>query len=352
MKIIVDPRIRFNYATWYLLGFQKMAGKQNIQFSVEPFEQLSFDTNQKYDKGMPCIVEMEDSQKIKCFIDFHDGASIEESFYEWCDVYAKINPFDGDFDTHTKLLAIGPSFGIRLSSLVHTMSLAFKNIVIKSNDKKYNPKLMFRDYLYPYIRRKYLRDYEKPVAVRKNYVFHASTLWYSETEDRMTNPCRVAFIRACREAGLIVEGGMFLLGDEVIASFPKYATYKEIYKDVIFTERLPMRLYVKGTKESVVVFNTPTVSDCHGWKLAEYLCMGKAIISMPLTRALPGEGLVHGESIHFVNSPDEIKEAVCKIVQDDAYRQKLEAGAKAYYQKYLAPEVVVQRIIDFAKNKV
>lgn len=26
MKIIIDPRIRFSYATWYLLGFQKIMG--------------------------------------------------------------------------------------------------------------------------------------------------------------------------------------------------------------------------------------------------------------------------------------------------------------------------------------
>lgn len=352
MKIIIDPRIKFNYATWYLLGLQKVFGKLNITFSVENFEDLTISSNREYIRGMPFMLDDEKNVQIKCYIDYHDSASIDSSIYGWSDVYAKVNPKEEDISNYPKLLAIGPSFGIRTDSLLTTMFIGFKNIYLKSKGLVHSKKTMLLDYLYPYIRRKYLRDYEKPVAVRKDYVFHASTLWYSEVEDRMTNPCRVAFIRACRKAGLTVEGGMFLLGDEVIASFPKYATYKEIYKDVIFTKRLPMRLYVKGTKESVVVFNTPIVSDCHGWKLAEYLCMGKAIISMPLTRALPGEGLVHGENIHFVNNPEEIKEAVCKIVLDDAYRQKLEAGAKAYYQKYLAPEVVVQRIIDFAKNRV
>ena len=40
--------------------------------------------------------------------------------------------------------------------------------------------------------------------------------------------------------------------------------------------------------------------------------MGKAIISTPLTREMPSP-LVHGKHVHFVNSVEEIYDAVVKI---------------------------------------
>ena len=118
------------------------------------------------------------------------------------------------------------------------------------------------------------------------------------------------------------------------------------YKDFLYKKRISMQEYINETKRSFVVFNTPSVAGCHGWKLPEYLCMGKAIISTPLSREMPGEGLVHGENIHIVNSTEEIREAISQIRDDKTYRQRLMEGAKKYYEDYLAPEVVIQRIID------
>ena len=67
---------------------------------------------------------------------------------------------------------------------------------------------------------------------------------------------------------------------------------------------------------------------------------------MPLTREMPGEGLVHGENVHFVQSADEIYNAVIKIKNDKAYREKLERGAREYYEKWLAPEVAIKRVLE------
>ena len=107
-----------------------------------------------------------------------------------------------------------------------------------------------------------------------------------------------------------------------------------------------MKEYIIKTKRSFVVFNTPSVGGCHGWKLAEYLCMGKAIISTPLTREIPGRGLVHGDNIHFVNTTKELYDAIELIRDNPDYRKKLEKGARSYFDEYLSPTSVIQRIID------
>jgi glycosyltransferase involved in cell wall biosynthesis len=77
--------------------------------------------------------------------------------------------------------------------------------------------------------------------------------------------------------------------------------------------------------------------DCHGWKLGEYLALGKAIISTPISNDLP-LSLVHGENIHIVeNNFEEIRKAIILIIKDDEYRHKLEKGAHLYWEKYGTP---------------
>lgn len=65
--------------------------------------------------------------------------------------------------------------------------------------------------------------------------------------------------------------------------------------------------------------------------------MGKCIVSTRLSNDLPVP-LEHGKSIHFVeNDKEAIKEAVQYIVSHPNYREKLEQGARAYWEQYGSP---------------
>ena len=343
--IIIDPRIRYNYASWYLLGLRQLFDKDQIIYDVHPFINLHYSNIKQLNSGIALIFKNQ-RKECKIFIDFEDNAIIFEDRYEWCDLYGKINFRKEDAESHPKMLVLGPAFGLQIDSKLSAITLCIQNYL---KGRKYTSipfKTMLRDYVYTFVRRRSIERYEEKVKVQPNYVFHASTLWYSKGTMATTNKYRGAFMRACQKANVDLEGGFFYVeGKAVLDEAPDYPKYKEIYGDLIYTQRLSMDDYIKKTKESFVVFNTPSVCDCHGWKLAEYLCMGKAIISMPLTREMPGEGLIHGENVHFVNSPEEIYDAVLQIKNDKTYRGKLEKGARSYYEKWLAPEVVVKRLI-------
>lgn len=56
--------------------------------------------------------------------------------------------------------------------------------------------------------------------------------------------------------------------------------------------------------------------------------------------------LEHGKHVHFVNSVEEIYDAVVKINSDAQYRKRLEDGARRYYEKWVAPEIVIQRLLE------
>lgn len=345
MKIIIDPRIKYNYASWYLLGLRRLIDSSLITFDIQPFIELEYSNIRQLNSGM-AFIALNQEKKRKIFIDFEDNANLFEDRYQWCDLYGKVNCRKEDLDSHIKMIALGPACGLQIDSKLSVFKLCIENY-LKGHRYSYTPfKTMLRDYIYTFIRRRPIERYEEHAKVNKDYVFHASTLWYSKGTMETTNVYRGAFLRTCQKANVNIEGGFFYVdGKAVLEEAPDYPKYKEEYKDFIYSQRLSMDDYIKKTKESFVVFNTPSVCDCHGWKLAEYLCMGKAIISMPLTREMPGEGLIHGKNVHFVNSPDEIFDAVLKIKNDSAYREKLEKGARLYYEKWLAPEVVIKRLV-------
>ena len=350
MRIIIDARCKYNYSSYYILGIRQLFGIRAVSYQTVPFLSLSYPSTREYNSGMPVIFD-DGKKKYKVFVDFEDRHKIEDDRYEWCDVYAKFNTAFGDTKKYPKLFVIGPAFGVTIDSRLKVLMNFMSHYLKARNHTSISAKAYLRDYVYSFVRRRRIEAYEKPVNIKPSYIFHASTLWYNEFAWTCTNKYRGEFLKACQKAGVEIEGGLFYLGEapDILKEMPDYGRYKTEYKDFIYEKRLSMDDYILKTKASFVVFNTPAVCECHGWKLAEYLCMGKAIISTPLSREMPGEGLVHGKNIHFVHSTDEIYDAVIKIRDDEVYRQQLEQGARAYYEKYLAPDVVIHRIIEHAK---
>ena len=141
---------------------------------------------------------------------------------------------------------------------------------------------------------------------------------------------RAHFVRACKELESVrFEGGLVPQG-------------KGRSSEVFFADCLcggvSMGEWMDKTKRSVLVFNTPAFWDCHGWKLGEYLALGKCIVSTPLSNDLPVP-LKHGKNIHFVEDTQEsMHEAVEYIVSHPDYRIQLEQGARAYWEQYGTPE--------------
>ena len=348
MKVYIDPRTEYRYTSFYRLGLYKLFGKKNIIYSVKPFEDLKITNANQYGCGMEVVFDNEYGKITKVYFDIKDVAEIEKDKYDWCDIYSKVNIKFEDLEKYDKLFVPGPNFAIRNRSLLGLLTFGLQNFLRGQSSSYQSFKRYIHDYLYIYVRRRSIKSYEKCIDVIPNYVFHASTLWYNQFAKDCTNLYRGEFLKSCQYAGMHIEGGLYYLKDDpdVLAEMPDYPFYEEVYKDFIYDKRLSMDDYIKKTKESILVFNTPSVCGCHGWKLGEYLCMGKAIISSPLLREMPGEGLIHGKNIHIVNSPEEIYDAVVKINSDEHYRKQLEEGAREYYEKWVAPEVVIQRLLE------
>lgn len=346
MKVIIDPRSNYVYSSYYVYGLTQIAGKQNIAYDISPFRNLEALGNDMR------FVITQNNNEIKFFIHTNDSYRILENEYQWCDVYGCVNANYECYskEEYPKLVSLAPSFGIRAeSSLLKILIDASEHLCSIWTDvwnnkvwNKYtaqeecnhikNLRHYFASRYNLWKNRLPLLAYDNIAVSSDNYVFFLSTLWYNDEHnknDEGVNLRRASFIRACKSVSEChFEGG--LLGNDLSSN--------QLFADVITYHRETFSSWIEKTKRSAFVFNTPAFWDCHGWKLGEYLALGKCIISTPLSNDLPYP-LEHGVSIHFVEGSEEsIKQAIEYIIAHPDYRHKLERGARAYWEKYGTPE--------------
>lgn len=338
-RIQVDPRCRMNYASYYIVGLNQVFGKGCVKYG--PLPGVDVKTDRDYRRGFYFVVT--NSAKaclLKVYVDFGDWEEMDETAYQWCDVYAKINLRDED-KARDKVMLIGPSFGVTTWNWVETLWRAGCNY-LKIAPRPRLVHYVATSYLYQIVRRSPYSTYARFAdSEDPDYVFSFNTLWYGQLADECINKYRGDFMNACCEVMPRFEGGfVYLNSPDVTEEFPPYPKYLEEYAGLISDRRMSMRAYNERIRRSAFVFNTPSVANCHGWKLPEYLAMGKAIISTPLSHAMPGEFL---PGVHYleVSDAEEIKAAIIRLHEDNELRQRLKRNAYNYFIQWLTPEKVV-----------
>ena len=144
-------------------------------------------------------------------------------------------------------------------------------------------------------------------------------------------------MRACQKIdGLQFEGGFAPRAKNDIPGFEQLTLGK----------RVETAEYIVKTKKSLAAFNTPAVAQCHGWKLGEFLAMGMAIISTPISRVLPEELQDQRNILLTDGSEDDIRQKISQLMNDESLGKVLRAESRAYYERNLSPEAVVRSILE------
>ena len=336
IKVTVSPLNNILYSSFYIYALWEVFGHKFVRFDSLPFQCLPVSSQKS--RGLLFTVEQPDLPEKKFFINGNDSYQIDESIYEWCDVYASVNANYEKTPGKDKLRSLVPSFAIRTGEnadiLLTALSNAFHYLRVCGTKK-------CKTFLGNYkrlLKRPYYTDLT-PEPSSADYVFFCSTLWYNDEYNRNdfnVNARRANFIRACKSIDSIrFEGGF-------VAQEGRSST--ELFSDCLSETAYPYNVWLEKTKRSALVFNTPAFWDCHGWKLGEYLALGKAIISTSLSNDLPAP-LIHGVNIHFVdNNINSIKEAVSFIIDNPGYKERLEKGARQYWETYGAPQKSLELI--------
>ena len=323
----IYPAFDAFYYSFYIQGILDVFGESSVRFSYDGFPPLPANILAFIVKGNP---------ERRLIIDAYDGASIADSHYsavEWCDRYGKVNLVSSVVPKNylEKFLAIGPSFPIKVWRASKAWWLALRNYKLGSS----SPWEHFANYRRQYRYRLPLKDFV-PGATKDNYIFFSSSIWDDE-EAPGTNQYRSLFMDTCKSLeNVTFEGGFSRpISPERAAQYEKHISPK----------RYPLPEWLDKIKQSAVAFYTPAVWLSHTFKLAEFLALGKAIISTPISRELPAS-LIHGEHIHYIDgSPSSFRDALNLILADSAYRTCLEQNARDYYRTRLTPQRVIRRLL-------
>lgn len=324
-QVLIDSSGDLQYQSFYIYGLEKLFGKRNVSFSSEPFRTLSDEVRLH---NFRFIILDETIQK-RAVIATQDSFQIVPELYDWCDVYGSVNAnrLKTESQYQKKLVALCPSFGVRCWNLAETLTHMLSHL---DEAKPSSFKKFIRKYKH-FLRRQSYEHYIRPKEVKNNYLFLCSTLWTNDEwnrNDETVNLTRARFIRACKTIkGLSFEGGFV----------PSKTSSNELFKDCLCVP-YSTHQWLQKTQQSVCVFNTPAYWQCHGWKLGEYMALGKAIISTPISNDLPAP-LIHGKHIHIVeNSQEAMREAVSYILSHPDYRKSLEHNISAYWDTYGTPQ--------------
>ncbi|OMQ09888.1 hypothetical protein [[Flexibacter] sp. ATCC 35103] len=310
------------YDGYYIQGIKEIY--KDFEFNISKFPDFPEET-------FAFIIEGNNYSK-KIIIDSKDSGQIDLISLEWCDVYGKVNYNTNSLPVadHDKIVAIGPSFGIKIWNLFETLYygtfnfIRFKNSIVNKRGFAAN---YWRQY-----KRFRLKKYHLTQS-SSNEVFFLNSIWKKENE---TNNNRALFIETCKNnKNIDFEGGFVSRTNGDNLGFDA----------LIYSQIIPLKTYLKKLKNSAFVFNTPAVLSCHGWKLAEFLALGKAIISTSHYNKLPAD-LINEKHLLYAESKDEINKAIEKLTTDISFKRKLEFESRNYFETYLVPQKVIKRLLE------
>lgn len=348
MKVYIDPRCDIRYAVFYIYGLYQTLGKHNVKFSGQYSRQVSFDeSDYVIDRILLCTFVEKNCVIKKVAKDARDPRTFMEKAYQWCDIYAKTNykSTEDNGKHQEKLLLLPPSFGFRLWNPFKTITKGLYNTFLAYKTKNYGTlsdlKITLRNYIWLIVRRDHLHHYlfHYPLSdIDNHYAFLIASLWNYQECIQHTNKLRYQFARMLASNDSVRFEGGFVI-HSLSAKVPKG------WEWLCTNKRIKPSEYIAKTKKSFCVFNTPAVRECHGWKLPEFLAMGKAIISTPLSNDLPVQ-LVANQDLLIVNNEEELQKAIDALLHDTGLRLKLEQSARHYWENIANPKSVMQFIIN------
>jgi len=313
------------YDSYYYKGLKEFYNYKII-FSKKKFPD--------FEQGTFAVIIIKNGKQKKIIIDSRDQFDILENQLKWCDIYGKVNyrTSEINLDIQNKVIPISPSFGINIWNKKQTIFYGISNYFKSFGRLKFH-KRFFANYK-EQLKRPKIEDYNNTNKSKNNYIFFAGTTWKFEQQ---TNLYRALFIKVCRKLSFIdFEGGLTPRNDKFDAGFKEFEVSK----------RYSIDEYFEKLKESMVVFNTPAVLKCHGWKLGEFFALGKAIISTPHVIQFPSD-IINETHMIMVDEiiENEFENAIEKLSKNESFRFELESNAKKYFDEYLAPKSVI-RILD------
>ena len=119
--------------------------------------------------------------------------------------------------------------------------------------------------------------------------------------------------------------------------------------DLILSEHSTWkRIYLHRMKHSEICIASTGLHQSSGWKIAEYLAAGRAIVSEPLCYEVPGP-FQAGENYLTYTSADGCIEQIRTLLAHPEQILQMGQRNRAYYDTWLRPDQIVTKALEQAK---
>jgi hypothetical protein len=314
--VLLSPDSSPQYYSYYIDGFIELWGGLRVRYSTTETPRLDGPRD-----GLAMVLPAGE----RVFIAADDHPTINHEALDWCDVYGQVNfdPANATMPQGHKLTSLGPGFGVQRTHAARSVLRAWA----RGGHHFAGPVARVRAASKHQLDRLALSEY-RPSSSSDDTLFFLASYWHKHPE---ANDARrelwSEFHRSCK---LDLIGG-FVNADP---SMPPELCSSRSYD---------LADYLTQTQRSVAVLNTPAVHGCLGWKLGEFFALGKAIVSLPLTRAMPGP-FQPGEHAVVVANSAEAVDAAHDLAAHPARRRDLEHNARQYFDDWLSPVSIARRL--------
>jgi hypothetical protein len=117
--------------------------------------------------------------------------------------------------------------------------------------------------------------------------------------------------------------------------------------DLLLQEHVTTAKYYEQLHSSLVGVNCAGLSGSVGWKLAEYLAAGNAIVSHPIDKQFLAP-LVEGVHYLAYRSPEECVEQCRRLISDEAMSRRMSDVNKQYFLEWVTPTAHVMHLLKRA----
>lgn len=145
------------------------------------------------------------------------------------------------------------------------------------------------------------------------------------------NNFRISVVKTCKE-----EFGNLFIGGIEDSQYARSLASEHICKPEV-TQKFN---YLNNLKNSSICIATTGLHDSNGWKLAEYIVSGKAIISQPLKHKVTGD-FSKGRNYLEFNNKSQLVQTINTLLNNDDLVDNMMRNNTRYYNTYLRPDKLI-----------
>lgn len=157
-----------------------------------------------------------------------------------------------------------------------------------------------------------------------------SQRWQASLENATKS--RIAYIKALREH----------FGDRIISGISRDAFSEKVCPELIVPNEMTERSrYIETIKKNYICITSEGLHHSIGWKFAEYVAAGKAIISEPLYYEVP-YGFEENKNYLVYSDTDSLIDKCELLLNDISEVHRMEENNRKYYSEHVRADMLIK----------